>query len=99
MRRNHYSAGAEQLGVTEKITQGCCARVIKAAARFIQEEEIGCGRKCHNDGKAASLTVGESPWCSVKKFAHLKALRECFGARHITHADVRTCRSRAKKEA
>ena len=61
MRGNQHGAAAKQLSITEKLAECRHAHIVKAAARLVEQEEIWGCRKRHNDRKAATLAIGESP--------------------------------------
>jgi hypothetical protein len=99
VRGDQQGAGAEQLSVTEKCAERRHARIIKTAARLVEDQNVwGCSNR-HHDRKPTTLTIRESPRWRIKKMCDVKALSDLFGSRCIARCNVRASWSRAKKEA
>ena len=98
MGGDHHGAGAKEFAVAQKIAECRYARIIRTTAGLVEDQQFWRRGKRHDDRQAATLTIGELPWWCIKQIGDLKALGDRFGTRSIACGDVRTSRSRAKKE-
>jgi hypothetical protein len=57
MRSDHHGAVTKQLTLDEELAERGNARVVKAAAWLVEDQNVRCCRKGHNKREAASLAI------------------------------------------
>ena len=99
VRGDQHSTRAEQLPIAEETAECRHARVIEAAARLVEQENVWRRGKGHDDRESTPLAVRESPRRRVEKMSDVEALGKDFGTGGITFGNQRTRRSCAEEEA
>ena len=99
MRGDQYSARAEQLPIAEQIAERHNARIIEAAARLVEQEQIWPSGKSYDDRQSTPLTIRESSGRRVEQMGNIKAPGDRLGTGTVTRRDLCPRWSCAEEEA
>jgi hypothetical protein len=61
VRGDQQGAGAEQLSIAEKCAERRHARIIKTAARLVEDQNVWSCSNRHHDRKPTTFTIRQSP--------------------------------------